>query len=100
MKRILVTGMSGTGKSTVIRELDALGFRAVDLDGDEFSHWVEVEEDSESSGTSVEKGRDWVWREDRILELLTTDDAEVLFLSGCSPNMGQCLGNFDHVVLL
>lgn len=42
MKRILLTGMSGTGKSTVICELAALGYKAVDADSDEYSEWVEV----------------------------------------------------------
>jgi len=34
MKRVLLTGMSGTGKSTVVAELVGLGFKAVDLDSD------------------------------------------------------------------
>src|SRR5215469_11582320 len=42
VKRVLITGMSGTGKSSVIHQLAARGFDAVDLDCDEFSHWVEV----------------------------------------------------------
>jgi ribose 1,5-bisphosphokinase PhnN len=41
-----------------------------------------------------------VWREDRIQDLLSSDDAEVLFLSGCSPNQGRFYPQFDHVVLL
>ena len=32
MKRVLLTGMSGTGKSSVIRVLGARGFRAIDTD--------------------------------------------------------------------
>ena len=32
MKRVLLTGMSGTGKSTVINELAARGYKAVDID--------------------------------------------------------------------
>ena len=32
MKRVLLTGMSGTGKSSVIRELAALGYKAIDTD--------------------------------------------------------------------
>ena len=42
VKRVLITGMSGTGKSSVIHQLAAQCFEAVDLDSDEFSHWVEV----------------------------------------------------------
>jgi dephospho-CoA kinase len=32
MRRILVTGMSGTGKSSALAELGRLGFRVVDTD--------------------------------------------------------------------
>jgi shikimate kinase len=92
--------MSGTGKSTVVGELAAHGYKAVDADCDEFSEWVEVTGDSGVPGSPVEPGRDWVWREDRIRALLSTEDAEVLFLSGCAPNMGKFLPQFDHVILL
>ena len=34
VKRILLTGMSGTGKSKVIGELAARGYKAVDADCD------------------------------------------------------------------
>jgi broad-specificity NMP kinase len=100
VKRILLTGMSGTGKSTLIGELATRGYKAVDVDCDEFSEWVQVSGDAGPYGTPVEEYRDWVWREDRIQDLLSTEDAEVLFLSGCAENMGRFLPQFDHVVLL
>src|SRR5579859_931613 len=100
MKRILLTGMSGTGKSTVIAELAARGYKAVDADCDEFSQWMEVIGDADPFGSPVEMGRDWVWREDRIQDLLSTEDSEVLFLSGCAENMPKFLPQFDHIVLL
>src|SRR6202043_607765 len=100
MKRILLTGMSGTGKSTVINELAARGYKVVDTDCDEFSEWVEFIGDSSLFGSPVEVDRDWVWREDRIQDLLSTEDTDVLFLSGCAENMGKFLPQFDHVVLL
>ena len=100
MKRMLLTGMSGTGKSTVIGELAARGYKAVDADCDEFSHWVEVEGSADPFDSTVEVGRDWVCREDRVQDLLSTQDSEVLFLSGCAENMPKFFPQFDHIVLL
>ncbi len=97
MKCVLLTGMSGTGKSTVIEELAARGYKAVDVDAD---RWSEVVNVSEDELTGIGSGQDWVWREDRIQDLLSTDDADVLFVSGCSPNQGKFYPRFDHVVLL
>jgi shikimate kinase len=96
MKRVLITGMSGTGKSTLIAELAALGYKAVDADTGEWSHWVDVPGDVDA----VEPGRDWVWREDLIDRLLSTEGAEVLFLSGAAMNMARFYPVFDHIVLL
>lgn len=100
MLRILLTGISGTGKSTAIAALAARGYKAVDADGDDFSEWVEVSGEEDPFGPPVEAGRDWVWREDRMHALLSTEDAAVLFVSGCAENMGKFLPQFDHVILL
>ena len=100
MKRILVTGMSGTGKSAIIGGLAARGYKAVDADCDEFSQWVEVIGDTGSSASPVDGNRDWVWREDRIQALLSTEDTDVLFVSGCAEDMPKFFPQFDLIVLL
>jgi broad-specificity NMP kinase len=98
VRRVLITGMSGTGKSTVVAELKARGHRAVDLDTAEYSEWVSP--DPEAPGAPVEPERDWVWQEDRVRELLNRAEGDVLFVSGCAANMGPFLRRFDHVILL
>ena len=89
MKRVLLTGMSGTGKSTVLAALAARGYKAVDTDYGDWHEWAEVDGE-----------RDWVWREDRIRELLATEDADVLFISGTTANQGTFYPQFDQIILL
>jgi len=92
--------MSGTGKSTLAGELAARGYKAIDADSDEWSHWVPANSGSDLGDSPVRENEDWIWREDRIGDLLATEDVDILFLSGCAANMGLFVPQFDHVVLL
>ncbi len=98
MKRVFLTGMSGTGKSAVISELAARGYKAVDTDYDGWSALVEV---PAGRGQFGPRGKhDWLWQEDRIARLLATEDADVLFISGGASNQVKFYNQFDHIVLL
>ena len=88
---VLVTGMSGTGKSTTLVELARRGHRVVDTDD---GGWTE--DVPSSDGRESER----LWREDRIDVLLGEHDDGVLFVSGCVSNQGKFYPRFDAVVLL
>ncbi|HEY7660185.1 MAG TPA: AAA family ATPase [Actinomycetota bacterium] len=95
MSRVLVTGMSGTGKSSALAELGRRGYRVVDT-GD--PGWREYREDVESSD-ELHRG-EWLWVEERITGLLDTDDGRSLFVEGCVRNQSRFYDRFDAVVLL
>lgn len=86
MKRVLLTGMSGTGKSTVILELLARGHKAIDIDE---PGWSETASNGE-----------WMWREDRVEALLSEEGADVLFVAGCASNQVKFYRLFDEIILL
>lgn len=93
----MITGMSAVGKSTVIEVLRQRGYEAVDLDSPEWSAYGYIDDDqAHDPGT----GAEWLWREDRVDDLLSSDDADVLFVSGCARNQGKFYSRFDRVILL
>lgn len=77
--------MSGTGKSSLIAELAALGYKAVDTD----NGWCEPQPDGRQR-----------WREDAIQALLDAEDTDVLFVAGCEENQVKFHSQFDHIILL
>ncbi|MBB5889527.1 AAA family ATPase [Kutzneria kofuensis] len=83
MTKVLVTGMSGTGKSSALRALAARGHRTVDTDSSRWSRW---------------EGTDWIWREEAVSALLQVEGP--VFVSGCKSNQGRFYPLFDHIVLL
>ena len=67
VKRVLLTGMSGTGKSTVVTALAALGYKAIDVDAPAWSELTAFES-ADLSGLGAQQ--DWTWREARVSQLL------------------------------
>jgi shikimate kinase len=78
--RILLTGMSGAGKSTVLAQLRRRGHVTVDTDYD---------------GWTLPDG---TWDEVRVAGLLEAHTD--LVVSGTVENQGRFYDRFDHVVLL
>ena len=80
MPRVLLTGMSGAGKTTVLGELRRRGYLTVDTDYD---------------GWELPDG---TWDEDRMAALLAAEPGVVV--SGTVSNQGRFYDRFEHVVLL
>ncbi|MDT7789540.1 MAG: hypothetical protein QOF58_7959, partial [Pseudonocardiales bacterium] len=90
---ILVTGMSGTGKSTALGRLEQRGYRVVDTD---FGEWVEDVPRPDGAGMEPQ------WREDRIDALIADHErsGEPLFIAGTVWNQGRFYPRFNEIVLL
>jgi dephospho-CoA kinase len=86
MKRVLLTGMSGVGKSAVAERLSELGYKTVETDYAGFS--------------MVDERGNQHWDVDRIRQLLATEDVDVLFVVGSDDNQVLFYSDFDHIVLL
>jgi hypothetical protein len=68
-------------------QLQQRGFQVVDTDEPPWTEW------SDQDGG-------YVWREERIAELLARDDGPTLYVSGTVSNQGRFYSLFDAVVLL
>lgn len=90
MAKVLVTGMSGTGKSSALSVLQARGHRVVDADAPNWS----------MSAVDAEGADDWIWREDLMTRLLDEHRDGHLFVAGCATNQGKFYRSLDHIVLL
>ena len=90
MPAVLITGMSGTGKSTVLDELTRRGHVAVDTDHGPWIEIVRLEDGTEEP----------MWREDRITRLLDDHAEGTLFVGGCVANQGRYYPRFSAIVLL
>jgi shikimate kinase len=91
MTRVLITGMSGTGKSALLEELSGRGYSTVDTDYGDYYEVVDGER---------------LWRADRIEALVGaargdgTGGLDVLFVQGTARNQGAFYRWFEHIVLL
>ncbi len=89
MPRVLITGMSGTGKSSVLAELAQRGHAVVDTDDEGWIVELETADEPEP-----------VWDEHRMAALLDEQVDGVLFVAGCVVNQTRFYPSFDAVVLL
>ena len=91
MAVVLVTGMSGAGKSMALAELARRGHQVVDTD---YGDWTEDVRLGHGHGSER------LWHEDKMNALISEHNGSTIFISGCVANQGLFYSRFDAVVLL
>jgi hypothetical protein len=86
MKKILITGMSGVGKSSAVEALRNRGYRCIDMDEPGWSY--------------IDKDGHQHWNVERLSEELCADESGPVFVAGCAEEQSMFYPQFSARVLL
>jgi gluconate kinase len=95
-RNFLVEGVSGTGKTSVCKELRRRGFHAINGDTD-----LACRGDPETGESTAEVSH-WnhIWRVDKVRALAADQSEQLTFFCGGSRNFAKFLDVFDEVFVL
>ncbi|MGN6577332.1 MAG: AAA family ATPase [Nocardioides sp.] len=96
VRNYLVEGVSGTGKSSVCRELNRRGYLAIH--GDRELAYQGDPETGEATDTALHQHH--IWDEGRVRALVADDQEPVIFFCGGSRNFSKFIDLFDEVFVL
>jgi thymidylate kinase len=96
VRNYLVEGVSGTGKSSVCRELQRRGYFAVNGDT-ELAYQGDPDTGEPLAGAAHEHH---IWDVDRVRALIANPNEEMTFFCGGSRNFSKFVGLFDGVFVL
>jgi dephospho-CoA kinase len=105
-KSILITGISGSGKSTICRELKRRGYKAYDIErirplfsmvhkesGKVVRAW-------DNRDFDLIKQMDWICDKRKLARLIRTHKRGTVFYCGTASNIDELRSLFDRVLLL
>ena len=96
VRNYLIEGVSGTGKTSVCRELQRRGYHAVNGDT-ELAYQGDPETGEPTDDFTHEHH---VWDVDKVKSLVTNQDQEATFFCGGSRNFSKFIDLFDGVFVL
>ena len=105
-KSILITGVSGTGKTSLSRKLNEIGYKAYDMD-DYPGLFTMFDKRTgkpvvNHNNADLEKvdAMDWVCDTEKLRSLIASEPADMAFYCGNASDMDTILPFFDSVILL
>ena len=106
MKRILITGIAGSGKSTISDELKKLGYKSYDIEKvDGLFEMIDrntgenIEEHNNDDLEEI-KRRDWVCNINKLQKLLNSQKDDIVFYCGMATNILELSKLFDEILIL
>lgn len=105
MKKIFITGISGTGKTTIAEELKKRGYHAISIDETAgLCSWRNRETNEKFVGNATLNKEfidthKWICDIDLLKKYMQTN-TEIVFVLGMSSNRDEIAGLFDKVLLL
>jgi shikimate kinase len=104
---ILITGVAGSGKSTIANRLADIGHTAYDMDRIKgLCAWVDKQTREVNKGYKISDDKDWLdryaweWNVSLLTDLLKSSGNEVVFFCGSSDNQKVFYPLFSKIFLL
>lgn len=103
VKRYLITGVAGSGKSTLERRFRDDGYITIDID-DGYAEWRHAETDEPLAYSPDESGwhevAEWTVRTDKLQAFFDVHAAESVYVFGSFARMKSVVSMFDVIILL
>lgn len=106
MIKVLVSGVPGTGKSTVCREISKLGYESHDFEDYDgmFDMYRkdtgEIFDNYDNSNPENVKNADWLCDVSKLKDLLEKQTKEIAFYCGIASNSEEITPLFDKIIVL
>src|SRR3989344_4682792 len=107
MKKIFITGVAGSGKTAVSRVLNALGYKAYDIEDGEHGLFMMVRKDTgeryvDFDNADMEKlnNANWICDLEKLRDFISKQIEEVVFYCGIAHNNEEIMSLFDKSMLL
>jgi dephospho-CoA kinase len=106
MKVFYITGVSGVGKSSVVKKLAEKGVFSIDADSVRgLTHWID-KNTKEKSEWHPGMSKDWYWKneyicyKEKLVDLIKNSSKDIIVVAGLFYNRSDLLDLFDKVFLL